>query len=139
MTDFLANIATEVISQIARHSAQLQCVLETLEREWFPKPPPPYIVMAAFAETITNGSITASDLKLLLFDIEALVSAGGAKAELAAAGLLEALLGRASAGQFNFATVVGLLGPESLKYCLAWDQFTGCTIVADAQSGRGQY
>jgi hypothetical protein len=38
---------------------------------------------------------------------------------------LENLINRTSAGDIPAANFVHLLGPESVAYCKAWDEFTG--------------
>jgi hypothetical protein len=42
-----------------------------------------------------------------------------------ATGYLESLLAQASSGAIDFRSIAGTLGPESSKYCRAWDTFTG--------------
>lgn len=122
-----------LLERMASRSEKLQEVLISLRGEWFPQQPPPYLVMAEYAEVIAIDKIPSSALVLILTDAEDCFLLGGTAADLVAVGFLEALLGKASAGRFEFATIVNLLGPKSLEFCAAWDQYTGCSTVADAQ------
>jgi len=122
-----------VLQLIASRAEKLQETLISLRSEWLPKPLPPYVAMAEYAEVLTVCKITNHSLVSIFTDVENCLLAGGAAADLVAVGFLEALLGRASAGRFDFASIVNLLGPKSLEFCAAWDQYTRCTTVADAQ------
>lgn len=122
-----------VVEHLAGHAIVLQQILSLLRDEWAPVRPPSYLVIAKYTEAIANGEIEKSAIAAILSDIEAYIASNGRAADIAAVGFLEALLGRASAGRFNFGSVVNQLGPKSLQFCIDWDQHTGCTTVADAK------
>ena len=128
-----ANQEVAVLERFASHSEALRQELLAMRNEWEPKSPPPYTVMAAFAERLTHDGLEdVSVFAKLLHDTEQYIDGGGAAADLVAVGFLEALLGRSSRGCFEFRTIVHLLGARSLEYCKAWDQHTGCTTTVDA-------
>lgn len=122
-----------VLKCMASRSEEFAGILLSLKCEWQPKSPPPYLVMAGYAEVLTIKQLPEHVLVLIFADVEDFFLAGGAVADLVAVGFLEALLGRASAGRFNFGDIVNLLGPKSLEFCVAWDQFTGSSTVVDVQ------
>lgn len=123
-----------VLGSFAKLSQSLFSTLKNLSEEWSPQEAPAYIVMAAFADNFVNPSMLSQAEKMAVLDeTENAIKLGGAGADLVTVGFLEALLARASSGRFDFADVVANIGPESLQYCKAWDSFTGCSTVADAQ------
>jgi hypothetical protein len=129
-----ANQEVAVLERFASHSESLRQALLAMRNEWEPKSPPPYVVMAEYAERLTRDGLEAGPvLAALLRDTEQYIESGGDAADLVAVGFLEALLGRASGGRFDFSKIVHLLGTKSLEYCKAWDQHTGCTTTAEAQ------
>lgn len=128
-----SNQENEVLERFTSRSESLRQALLVMRKEWEPKRLPPYVVMANFAEILIHDGLEESSvLATLLCDTEQYIEAGGAAADLVAIGFLEALLGRASGGRFDFRKIVHLLGWKSLEYCKAWDQHTGCTTIADA-------
>jgi hypothetical protein len=127
-------IESTVLEEIASHSVRLRDVLLSFRDEWIPKDPPPYVVVAEYAEEIAKGEVEDSAIAAIMEDVESYIEGEGAAADLLAVGFLEALMARASGGRFDFRRVVGLLGPRSLEFCSAWDGHTGCITVADAKS-----
>ena len=125
--------ADAVLERMADCFLPFREALVAARSEWLPQPPPPYLVMADYAEVLTANVWGGISVVELFAHIENYIQLGGPEADLVAVGFLEALLGRASAGRFDFTKVVKFLGPKSLEFCLAWDQFTGCTTVVDAQ------
>ncbi|MEZ0385867.1 MAG: hypothetical protein ACAI34_02280 [Verrucomicrobium sp.] len=124
-----------VLEKFASRSEVFRLALVSSRNEWQPDQPPPYRVMAEFAEQTADAlRLERQSFEALLLDIEAYIEGGGVAADLVAVGFLEALLGRSSSGRFDFRQIVHLLGPKSLDFCKAWDQFTGCSTVAEAMA-----
>lgn len=128
-------IEQAVIERIATHSGALREALASLRSEWEPGQPPPYIVMAEYAEIIAQDGTQRSTLESILTDIERYIAEDGPAADIAAVGFLEALLSRAVAGRFDLKRIANLLGPRSLDFCVAWDKHTGCKTVTDPDFG----
>ena len=112
----------------------LRDVLHSFQDEWLSESPPPYVVMAGYAEMIAKGEVDHSAIAAVMNDVECYIEGGGPGADLVAVGFLEALMARVSAGRFDFRQLVELLGPRSLEFCSAWDSFTGCSTIADAKA-----
>lgn len=84
--------------------------------------------MAAFCSFTINQINKGQTQKLqMIFDlIEHLMVNGDQDVKNAVATcFLENLLNSVSSGKLSSLTFVPLLGPESRKHCLAWDEFTG--------------
>lgn len=129
-----SNSAEDVLRRFAKLAEPLSLTLKTLSEKWAPQEAPAYIVMAAFADKFVSSNMLSQAEKMaVLNETENAIKLGGAGADLATVGFLEALLARASSGCFDFAEVVAEVGVESLSYCRAWDSFTGCRTVDDAQ------
>jgi hypothetical protein len=127
------NQELQVIERIASHSEILRLALNQFRREWEPKNPPAYLVVAEYAQLLIE--LNSNDFAIfsqILRDVELFLASGGEAADLVSVGLLEALLGRASTGTFDFSKIINFLGPKSLEFCRAWDDYTGCSITKDA-------
>lgn len=134
----IKNVEEAVLEKFASRSEELHRSLLRLRGEWTPRRPPPYIVMADYAEQLAKDGLADSLwVEVILRDTEEFLESGGAAADLVAVGFLEALLGRAFAGRFDLSEIVHMLGPNSLEFCKAWDEHTGCNTVADAMGSRG--
>ncbi len=121
-----------LIGQISAKAAVLREAVATAESEWQPAPPPPYLIMAEFAEIIEKNALSHSELERVFEDIEVAIANDGPAADLAAVGFLEPILGRAAAGTFDITPVVELLGPKSLEFCRLWDSHTGNVTIPRA-------
>lgn len=102
---------------------------EFLVAEWAPEEVPPTIVFMSFADTFAAQATLLSDAELasLWAGIERCLAEGNEMlCDAVATGFLECVLNKVnllSVEDWNRTT--SLLGPETRKYCLAWDGFTG--------------
>ena len=117
---------------IEKLSDSHQLVSEAIDRErseWLPERPPLTIIMLTVGRSIAQNIAEISDEdKRVIFELvdELLLKGNEAVKDSVATGLLEALLGLASDGKFDFSEIAPFLGSEAKRYCIAWDRFTGC-------------
>jgi hypothetical protein len=103
-------------------------VLDRLEQEWSPESPPAIVAAGAVARAFCSSltALTPSEIASVGECVEMLLTTGDEDTKDAVAtGFLEALLSQASRGGIDLQKVVWMLGPESTKYCIAWDKFSG--------------
>jgi hypothetical protein len=120
---------SEVFSQLEALHPRLRAGAERARDEWHPDSVPPTLLASEIAVEMARSAPTDfSDHELLMlceFVEKALLDESQAVREVIATGFLEALMGEASAGRFDFTRLSAFLGPEARKYCQAWDAFTG--------------
>jgi hypothetical protein len=102
--------------------------LDQLEKDWHPELPPITVAMTTVGRALAQNAknLPTEELAAVLGFVERLLTESDRSTqEATATGFLEALLGEASAGHFDFGLIDPLIGRETRKYCLAWDDFTG--------------
>ena len=102
---------------------------ELVVQEWLPDDPPITIAFSTIGHGVCEYAPVASELDLARIGevIENLFLSGEVEVKNAVAtGLVEAILGEASAGRFDMSLISKHLGPETRAYCREWDEFTGC-------------
>lgn len=103
-----------------------QAISRLLE-EWLPGTPPSTIMMASVGRTLASNVLTEAEREQAFSLVERLLVGGDETVKNAVAtGLLEAVLGMASANKCDFRQISPFLGVESKRYCQEWDRFTGC-------------
>jgi len=108
--------------------AALSSVVATLQKEWEPDELPKTIIFAEIGREFCDSidSVLSAEHESVLECIEDLMREGCDDVKDAVAtGFLEHLLNKASSGRLYFPTIAPLLGPECVRYCKAWDEFTG--------------
>ena len=90
---------------------------------------PPTVEMGqlatAFADALASG-LSADRVAAVMQTVEQALTGGNEEVKDAVAtGFLEGLMAEASAGRMSFEQLTDHLGPESRRYCEAWDEFTG--------------
>lgn len=82
--------------------------------------------MVARAFGAALNKLSTEDIRAMGELTEELMTTGDEMTQtVIATGFLESLLGQASGGLLDFRKIVWAIGPESRKYCRAWDEFTG--------------
>jgi hypothetical protein len=118
----------EALAQIDAVSPVLQEVRAKTSKAWQPDGPPLSVVMSEYARTFVENThlFTTQQIQELFALMEdLLLDADDSVKDAVATGFFEGLLGRASAGSFDFQAVARFLGPTSQSYCQEWDKFTG--------------
>ncbi|MGD0618830.1 MAG: hypothetical protein ABSB67_14335 [Bryobacteraceae bacterium] len=116
------------IRSLANLTVPTKYALDLLEREWHPDSPPLTVAAAAVARSFGDArtSLSVGDIETVGKFVELLLTTADEDTQTAVAtGYLESLLAQASSGAIDFRSIAGTLGPESSKYCRAWDTFTG--------------
>jgi hypothetical protein len=116
------------IRSLADLTVPTRDALDRLEQDWSPEPPPEILAAGTLARAFCSSlpSLSTSDIASVGERVEVLLTTGDDNVKDAiATGFLESLLSQASKGTMNLRSVKGMLGPESRKYCRAWDEFTG--------------
>ena len=90
---------------------------------------PPTLEMSelagTFADAVVSG-LPADRIAAVMRTVEQALREGDERVKDAVAtGFLERLMTEASAGRMSFEQLTDHLGPESRRYCEAWDEFTG--------------
>jgi len=120
---------SEFFSQLEALHPGLREAAERARDEWHPDSVPPTFLAGEIAVGMARSApADFSDHELLTlceFVEKALHDESQAVREIIATGFLEGLMGEASAGRFDFTRLSAFLGPETKKYCRAWDEFTG--------------
>jgi len=118
----------EVLNRIEEIDPSLKAAGESLREEWFPNEVPLTILAGYLADAVVVNitTIPALNIESLFRTVEEVFARNDEMAkDVIATGFLEALLAAASAGRFDIRRIVDFLGPHSLSYCRAWDDFTG--------------
>ena len=117
---------TDATTKLAQSDPAFASIHRRFAEDLAPNDPPMVIVFAfygrQFAQSVTRGANMVSILQL----IEDLMQNGTEDVKNAVAtGFWEAILAEASAGRFDFRSIIRQAGSASLDYCRAWDGFTG--------------
>ena len=118
----------DAIRRIICVANYIEPIFESFKAEWLPDDLPFTIIFSDIGHSLCNQTkkSTPKELKEIWRIIEDLMVRGDLTVrEAVATGLLETVLGEASAERFDMALVAFFLGPESIAYCHAWDAFTG--------------
>jgi hypothetical protein len=116
------------IRSLAELTAPTRDALDQMERNWSPDSPANIVAAATVARAFGNAltALSTSEIGAVGKFAEMVLTTGDETASTAiATGFLESLLAQASRGTIDFRSIAWMLGPESAKYCRAWDEFTG--------------
>jgi hypothetical protein len=120
---------SEFFGQLESLHPAFRAAAERARADSYPDSVPPTFLAGVIAVGMARSAPTDfSDHDLLTlceFVEKALHDGSQAVGEIIATGFLEGLMGEASAGRFDFTRLSVFLGPETRKYCHAWDAFTG--------------
>ena len=119
-----ADVLFERIGEISELFAN---AIDDTKRDW-DGAPGPYILMSSICHCIADNisKLNKQELKTVFDIIEDLLeSDNDSTKDLVCTSFLENLQNLASTGKFDFRTVAGNLGRESIAFCKAWDNFTG--------------
>lgn len=118
-------------TKLVQASPALKRCLDAIEADWSPDVPPTTIVFAALGRCFSSEheTISRDETKSIWACVEDLLVSGNDQVKNGiATGFVEAVLGDVSAGRLKADTLAGLIGEETVRYCRAWNKFTGCTI-----------
>jgi hypothetical protein len=116
------------VKRLAEMHTGTEQALQVLEKDWDPELPPITVAMTTVGRALAANAktLSADELAAIFGFAEKLLTEGDKSTqEATATGFLEALLSEASAGRLDFSMIDPFLRPESRKYSLAWDDFTG--------------
>jgi hypothetical protein len=119
---------SQSIRSLADLTAPTRDAVDRLERDWFRDSPPDVVAAGtigrSFAFALT--ALNTSDIAAVGKSVEMLLTTGEEDIKDAVAtGFLESLLAEASRRAISLRGISWMLGPESTRYCRAWDEFTG--------------
>ena len=129
MSSEIALTSSVAILQLVSTADSIRSEYETVVHEWLPDAPPLTIVFSTIGRGLCCYAPRASghDLSAIGKIIENIFVYGESPVKNAVAtGLLEAVLGEASAGRFDMELLSKHFGPKTMDYCIEWDKFTGC-------------
>jgi len=118
-------------ARLVQASPALKRCSDAIEADWSPDVPPTTIVFAALGRCLSSEceAISLEENKSIWACVEDLLVSGNEEVKNGiATGFVEAVLGDVSSGRLKADTFAGLLGEETVKYCKAWNRFTGCPI-----------
>lgn len=124
--------ATAAIQQLLATATHIRSQHELLINEWQPDAPPLTIVFSSAGRALCSqiSNLLDPEIATLWQAVERLIVHGDSAVKNAVTtGLLELVLGEASAGRFDMKLITKYLGPETKAYCKAWDEFTGCKTL----------
>lgn len=122
---------TIAVRQLTGVSPLFREGLDSLIREWYPDTPPQILQFSAIGRRVAEVAVRLTESEHTVFwtVVEKVLTTGTQDVRDAiCTGLLEAVLNETSSGRFDPKYYVGRLGPESMKYCKAWNDFTGCAV-----------
>jgi hypothetical protein len=117
----------DAVTAIARLHPVLEAADQAERASWGAEAPPSTVHLATLARALVEAlpGVEESAVRAVLREVEAGLTMGDAELRDAmATGFLEAVAARFDMAPAARERIVAYLGPESLRYLRAWDEFT---------------